>query len=191
MWVLTRHRKWAAALAAAVLGWTALGGICPAGAQNRSNETGIEGIGGPESASSPPEVHLYFAEARKGFLKAETRILPGSDHPAETGRKIVEQLIRGPQSRLMPTVPPHARLLSFYLAPGGRAYANWGTEIRDDHPGGARMEMLTLFSIVNSLVLNVPEIHSVSLLIDGREADTLAGHIDLRQPFNANMLIIR
>jgi len=39
--------------------------------------------------------------------------------------------------------------------------------------------------------LNIPEIHAVKILIGGRESMTLAGHIDLRFPLKANMLLIR
>ncbi len=45
--------------------------------------------------------------------------------------------------------------------------------------------------MVNSLVLNVPEIERVQILIAGNEAPTLAGHIDLQLPVKANMLLIR
>jgi len=41
------------------------------------------------------------------------------------------------------------------------------------------------------LILNIPEIDAVKILIDGRDAMTLAGHIDLRFPFKANMLLVR
>jgi hypothetical protein len=39
--------------------------------------------------------------------------------------------------------------------------------------------------------LNIPEIHAVKFLINGKESMTLNGHIDLRSPFKANMLLIR
>jgi hypothetical protein len=35
---------------------------------------------------------------------------------------------------------------------------------------------------VNALTSNLPAITSVQILIEGREVDTLAGHLDLRRP---------
>ena len=187
---LTQRLVWKVAVAI-VVGSLIGGGLPAAGADSRS-PISTAADGGSRDAEAPlPEIHLYFADAQQGVLKAENRILSESAYPAETGRRIIEQLIRGPQSRLTKTIPPHARLKSFYLAFDGTAYVNWDAEIRNGHPGGALMEMLTVFSIVDSLVLNVPEIHRVELLIDGSEIDTLAGHIDVRQPIKANMLIIR
>ena len=51
--------------------------------------------------------------------------------------------------------------------------------------------MLTVYSIVNSLIINIPSIKQVKLLIDGSDIDTLAGHLDVQNPIPANMLIIR
>ena len=38
--------------------------------------------------------------------------------------------------------------------------------------------------------LNLPAISSVQLLVDGRELDTLAGHVDLRRPLMKNVGVV-
>ena len=38
------------------------------------------------------------------------------------------------------------------------------------------------YSIVNALTVNLPAIQRVQILVDGKEVDTLAGHVDLRHP---------
>jgi hypothetical protein len=43
-------------------------------------------------------------------------------------------------------------------------------------------EILTVYAIVSSVTANLPAVTSVQILIDGHEADTLAGHVDLRRP---------
>jgi hypothetical protein len=40
-----------------------------------------------------------------------------------------------------------------------------------------------VYSIVNSIALNVPEIQRVGILIDGAAVATLNGHLDTRRPF--------
>lgn len=162
----------------------------------------MSGLSGLLTAdSSPPETpgrlteqevaHLYFAAPDHSFLTAEERILPRPDDPAAYGKMIVEALIAGPQQDLMRTLPRETELRAVYVTENGTAYVDFTGSIRDHHPGGVQLERLSTYAIVNSLILNVDRIHTVKILIDGREARTLAGHIDIRFPFSANMLIIR
>ena len=50
------------------------------------------------------------------------------------------------------------------------------------HPGGSLDELFTVYTIVNALTVNLPAITRVQILVDGKEVDTLAGHVDLRHP---------
>lgn len=149
----------------------------------------------PPATSDPlpaqETAHLYFAAPDHGFLTAEERILPRPDDPAAYGRIIVEALIAGPRQDLMRTLPGETVIRAVYVTENGTVYIDFTGSIRDHHPGGCQLERLSIYAIVNSLILNVDQIHMVKILIDGREAQTLAGHIDIRFPFSANMLIIR
>jgi spore germination protein GerM len=136
-------------------------------------------------------VHLYFATTDQAFLTAEERVLPQENDPGNLATAIIEALIEGPQQDLMRTLPKGKVLKSVYVAEEGIAYVDLSDAIREQHPGGCRMELLSIYSIVNSLILNIDQIKAVTILIGGREAQTLAGHIDLRFPFSTNMLIIR
>ena len=104
---------------------------------------------------------------------------------------IVSALIKGPQKGLINTIPAGTRLNALFIAPDGTCYVDLSEEVSRNHPGGSKAELLTIYSMVNSLVLNVPEVEGVQILIDGNEAPTLAGHIDIQLPFKANMLLIR
>jgi spore germination protein GerM len=136
-------------------------------------------------------VHLYFADRNNSFLKAEERDLLHSNNPAEFGKAIVEALIDGPRTALMRTMPEGSKLKAFYTTGDGTAYVDMSDDVTNGHPGGVKSELFTIYSVVDSLVLNIPEIHAVKFLINGKETLTLNGHIDLRFPFKANMLLIR
>lgn len=136
-------------------------------------------------------VHLYFADRENRFLIAEDRAVLHSDEPAELGRIIIKELIAGPREGLMQTIPAGTNLRAFYITQDGTAYVDLTREITEEHPGGVKSEILTIYSIVNTLILNIPEINAVKILIGGGESPTLTGHIDLRLPFKANMLLIR
>ena len=110
---------------------------------------------------------------------------------ARIAHVITEALFNGPQEGLIPTVPPGTELRGLFVTDDGIAHVDISETVTTHHPGGAKTELLTIYSIVNSLVLNIPEIDAVKILIGGREAMTLAGHIDLRFPLKANMLLVR
>ncbi len=136
-------------------------------------------------------VHLYFSDKENAFLIAEERVLLCPDQPEEFARTIIENLIQGPEEGLMRTIPADTQLRAVYVTSEGTAYVDLSETILETHPGGTKSEIFTIYSIVNSLVLNIPEIDTVKILIGGNESMTLAGHIDLRFPFKANMLLIR
>ena len=142
-------------------------------------------------ASGKSVVHLYFSDMENSFLTAEERVFFHSEELTDFGRVIIEALIDGPRKGLIQTIPPGTTLRALYVTQEGTAYVDLSDKVKDAHPGGVKSELLTIYSIVNSLVLNIPEIDAVKILIEGKGSMTLAGHIDLRFPFKANMLLIR
>lgn len=135
--------------------------------------------------------NLYFSDRDNLYLISETRTLPRPEDPEDFGKVILKALEKGPTGGLTRTIPAGTRVRAFYLAQGGAAVVDLSEAVSEKHPGGCKTELLTLYSLVNSLILNIPEIDSVKILIGGREAMTLAGHVDLRFPFSADMLLIR
>lgn len=135
-------------------------------------------------------VYLYFQDRKNGVLVAEERLISHEETPVEFAKTILSWLIRGPQQGLARTLPAGTSLRALYIN-DNTAFVDFSREIRDNYPGGVQTEYLTIVSIANSLILNIPEIKRVKLLIEGRESPTLSGHIDLSQPFSANMLLVR
>ena len=147
-----------------------------------------------QSCNDPSEyqgIHLYFADRNNLFLRAEKRRLACSLDPAEAGENILKMLIQGSDQGLMRTIPEGTKIAALYVTDDATAYVDLSGEVKDNQPGGAVTELLTIYSIVNSLILNIPEIKRVKILICGRESITLAGHISLRTHFKADMLLIR
>ena len=69
----------------------------------------------------------------------------------------------------------------------GEAYVDLSRELTRAHPGGSLNELLTIYTLVDALTVNLPAISSVQLLVDGKEVDTLAGHVDVRRPLLKNL----
>ncbi len=136
-------------------------------------------------------VHLYFGAMDGKYLTAEERVLPRPDDASVHGAIIMDALASGPERELLKTLPDDAAALSVFVTDSGTAFVNMNSQTSQNHPGGIEAEFLTVYSIVNTLVLNVSGIERIKILINGREAETLAGHLDIEQPFEADMLLVR
>jgi Sporulation and spore germination len=67
------------------------------------------------------------------------------------------------------------------------AFVDLSAEARNRHTGGALDELFTIYAIVDAVTVNLPAISRVQILVDGKEVDTLAGHVDLRHPLEKNL----
>lgn len=137
------------------------------------------------------QVHLYFRDAQAAFLRAETRTIRTRLNSTDYGRQIVTELIKGPKKESVQTLPEHAKIKAFYITASGTAYIDFAPDAFVNYSGGIESELISIYSVVNSLILNSDIIRSVQFIIGGRQVDTLAGHIDISRPLTANMLIVR
>ncbi|MFP4531741.1 MAG: GerMN domain-containing protein [Desulfobacterales bacterium] len=168
-------------------------GVCAVGVCQTAGpplEGGVEQIlPEPEDADYP--VYLYFVDKGNAYLVSEARKIRNNTDPQAYCRRIVQALINGPGAELARTIPSDTRLRAVYITSDHTAYVDLSAAAANSHSGGVRTELMTVYSIVNTLILNVSAVDRVKLLIDGQEADTLAGHIDIRFPLNADMLLVR
>jgi hypothetical protein len=136
-------------------------------------------------------VHLYFGDAQGRHLMAEQRVVASPVDDLRLARLLIELLIQGPKKEGSRTLSADARLRALHLTEAGTAFIDFEENAFDNHPGGVGNELLSIYSVAHTLVLNVEKIRKVKFLIGGREAATLVGHVDLREPFEADMLWVR
>jgi len=179
---------------AAGAGATADGAKAPGAAAQEGAVPPADGKG-PASAPTEPnhrEVVLFFERSADDSLGPERRRILLTPSVADQARQIVGELIAGPEAKgLLPTVPRQTTVLGVYLDKSGTAYLDLSDEFVSMHPGGSSDEMATVFSIVDSLTYNLPEIRRVRFLVGGEERDTLHSHLDLRRAWLKDMSIVR
>jgi spore germination protein GerM len=136
----------------------------------------------PEEKPAPAykTVNLFFADESGKGLSAERRRIKKT-LPDEEIKETLSALISGPEGALTQTIPPGTRLISVKVK-DAIAYVNLSEEASSNHPGGSRSELLTIYSIVNTVALNFPQARKVQLLIEGETVETLAGHILISIP---------
>jgi hypothetical protein len=131
--------------------------------------------------SGPAElVTLYVAYDDLGILRAQsTRI------PLPAGRQErAEDLLRALLNIYLDQSSPHllgagSEIRDVYLVDPGLAVIDLNAAFADGHRSGVLIEELTVASLVETLSANIPGITRAKILVDGKERDTLAGHLDL------------
>ena len=111
--------------------------------------------------------------------------------PAEQARRIIEAQVEKPADGKVSAIPAGTTVRAVFLARGGEAYVDLGGTIVSGHTGGSLNEALTVYAIVNAVTINLPDVTAVQILIEGKEVDTLAGHLDLRAPLAKGLEWVR
>lgn len=146
-------------------------------------------------AGKPPEmaareVKVYFSDEDGILLKAEKHKIDKGDIASEA-KAAVEVLMGGPENiSLGNPIPQGTSLLSFKLD-GSTAIVDLSPEVIQNHSGGSSGELQTVYSIVNTITLNFPQIKDVQILVGGKKTETIAGHIDITLPLGPDTKFIK
>jgi hypothetical protein len=136
------------------------------------------------SGNRENKVHLllYFPDKNAIYLIPEDRYAPLNDSFEKT---VVLELLKGPSDRNKNNpIPKGTKLLSI-AKNNDLITVNFSKEITKNHPGGSTGEMLTVYSIVNSLT-EIPGVKKVKFQIEGKDIITLAGHLAMDKPLTRN-----
>lgn len=130
---------------------------------------------------------LYFVSEDGMRLVAVEREVAYAPTPIEQARIILaEQLGPAPEPYAQ-AIPPGTTLRAVFVTDAGDAYVDLSKEVTTAHRGGSLDEAFSVYVLVNALTVNLPAISRVQILVEGREVDTLAGHIDVRQPLRKDL----
>ena len=130
---------------------------------------------------------VYFVGPDGLSLVPAQREVPFGEPVVEQARRIIEAQLSVSAAPLLSAVPAGTTLRALYLSDRGDAFVDLSADVTTKHTGGSMDEILTVYTIVNALTVNLPAITRVQILVDGKEVDTLAGHVDLRNPLAKNL----
>ena len=129
---------------------------------------------------------LFYVADDGMSLAPVQREVPFGASVADQARAIVEAQLAAPPP-LISAIPADTKLRQVFVTDRGDAFVDLSGEVTTKHTGGSLDEILTVYAIVNALTVNLPAITRVQILVDGKEVDTLAGHVDLRHPLAKSM----
>jgi spore germination protein GerM len=142
------------------------------------NEAALQPTGGQTQV-----ITLYFPSYADGNLIAETRPLKLSSDNIKAIRQILLALIEGSHQGHGSALSPSTTIRAVFLAADGTAIVDLSQEALTDFQPGIESESLAIYSIVDSLCANIPQVKEVKFLVQGQEVQTLDGHIDLTGSF--------
>lgn len=131
-------------------------------------------------------VQLYFTAPEGTFLMAETAAIPGCEEDRDCIVSLVQALTKGSQAGNLSVLPQQTTVLNAEVE-NDLVRINLSKQVVDFHPGGSLTELLSIYSIANSLSENFPYIRQVQLLVEGEVRQTLKGHARIDQPIYADL----
>jgi len=131
-------------------------------------------------------VTLFF-ERSDMLLGGERRNLDLPENPAGAISVVVKELVKS-----SPVFPRDSAVRATFLLPDGTAFVDLGGPTLTSGWGtGSHEELMAIYSIVSTVTTNFPEAKRVRILVNGEPADTLAGHISLRQALTPMPSLVR
>jgi Sporulation and spore germination len=126
---------------------------------------------------------IWFSDQQERFLVGEKRYIFKEDDAAAQGKEVVRALLEGSKSGNVNTFPAGVIIKDVKIDVDGIAYVNFTTSLTKLHPGSSSTEMASINSLTNSLTQNVPQIKKVKILVEGKEINSIKGHISTSKPF--------
>lgn len=133
-------------------------------------------------------ITLYFSDAEASCLVREIRRVKVPK--GESMEKVVvSELIKGPQKeKTYKTIPQETKIRSVETK-DGVCFVNLSSEFISKHSGGTAAELLTVYSIVNSLT-ELSNVEKVQFLIEGEKKDVFI-HMVFNEPIARDVSMVQ
>jgi spore germination protein GerM len=137
---------------------------------------------GESTSGRKIKAQLFYVSEDGRTLTGVEREVPYAEGTAAQARAIISAQLAPPEEPLISAIPQGTGLRALFVTAQGDAYVDLSKEAAAAHAGGSTYERLTIYTIVDALTVNLPAIRAVQILVDGREVESLAGHVSLRGP---------
>ncbi len=173
-------------------------------AQTADNQTADQQADAPQ-ISQPPgsgdpgqmENFLYFIHPDQQHLTARPIYFPAESDEYTLGVELLTILLQGPRDKTLTSAwPPGTKLRAFFMGENGKTWVDLALEKGAD--GGepfaqtdTTKELLAVYSLVHSLCLNLQQVNSVKILINGSDRHFLGRHVCLESFYTPDMALVK
>lgn len=135
----------------------------------------------PEKSAETKELNIvvYYPDEQGMKLAAVKRVINTDKSDKYTAA--IQSLMQKPAEKGLTAIIPKQAKLKSVRVKGDTAYVDFSQDLVRHFAGGSTGEEMLVGSIVNTLT-NFSEIKKVQILIEGKPAESLAGHMDLTVP---------
>ncbi|MDD9301206.1 MAG: GerMN domain-containing protein [Desulfobacter sp.] len=137
------------------------------------------------------DAFLYFADSGRTHLKAVPKTFPAGLDDHTLGKAVLTALMAGPPDGMGRVFPDATRINALFIKDRNEAYVDIGIDQGQLPSSDTITEYLGVYSLVNTLTVNIPRIKQVKILINGTDKGSLGGHLSLDNFFKTNMLIVK
>ena len=151
-------------------------------AADKPAATDKKDAGAKNGSAKPAEkigIKVYYPDDNGMKLVAETRTVETTQDGKY--KAALESLLSGTKAKGMVNIIPKKAKLKSVKVKNGIATVDFSEDLVKNFAGGSTGEEMLAGSIVNTLT-EFPEVKSVQIIIEGKEVDSLAGHLDTSKP---------
>lgn len=120
-------------------------------------------------------IRVYYPSG--GRLVIEERRVKRQDSLPAMAEGIVGEFLRGRSAAPKSDVPEGTKLLGAYSGSDGILYVDLSDEFRRNFQGDALTEFLLLKALYDSIISNLTGVDDVKVLIEGKEIESIGGHL--------------
>lgn len=137
------------------------------------------------------KVIIFLPSQKDEFLHPEERKIFKTISLSNQVKQVIMEIMKGSEKGNISPIPPQTKIREVYIYKDGTAYIDLSSDFVTGNSGGSSSEIEAIYSLVNSITFNFPNIKKVHFLIDGMERETLKGHLRLDRSFLPNYSMIK
>lgn len=132
-------------------------------------------------------IKVYYPVKDK-LLMEERKVRRQTSTPSMASA-VIEEFLKCPSIEQGCLIPEGTRLLNVYRGRDGILYLDLSDEIRRNFQGDAYGELLLLRGLYESIVSNLSGIEDIKILVEGKEIESLGGHISILYPLKNTVVV--
>ncbi|HKW17696.1 MAG TPA: GerMN domain-containing protein [Terriglobales bacterium] len=143
----------------------------------------------PPASGKMEQVSVLVAYDDPGVLRAQSLSIPLTSGRQQRAEELLRALIGVYTAKNSPhLLALGSDVRNVFLVDPGIAVVDLNSTLVDSQVSGVLSEELTIASMVQILANNLPGLTRVKFLVDGKQRDTLAGHVELSQFYEVSQV---